>query len=79
MAGHEPDALKLTIFMLVANMTKSTWGILLLGGLNLVHGRSLWSSALATHGSKDNDEYILKTTYPLGNGKLGGRPHETLI
>ena len=37
-----------------------------------VDGRSLWSSQPATHGAQSSDEYILKTAYPIGNGRLGG-------
>lgn len=38
--------------------------------VQLTAGKSLWSSVPATYG--DDDEYILKTGYLLGNGKLGG-------
>lgn len=34
--------------------------------------KSLWSSAPATFGSSNNDDYLLKTGYLIGNGKLGG-------
>lgn len=37
-----------------------------------VDARSLWSSHPATHGPKSSDDYILKTSYPIGNGRLGG-------
>ncbi|KAK3322900.1 Six-hairpin glycosidase-like protein [Apodospora peruviana] len=43
----------------------------------LVEGKSLWSSVPASHGSRnspDKENYILKTAYPLGNGKLGAMP-----
>lgn len=39
-------------------------------------GRSLWASTPATHGNRESDDYVLKTTYPLGNGRLGGKLHE---
>lgn len=32
--------------------------------------KSLWSTSPATYG--EGDDYILKTGYLLGNGKLGG-------
>lgn len=34
--------------------------------------RSLWSPKPATYGAPTSDEFIIKTTYPLGNGRLGG-------
>lgn len=42
-------------------------------GIKLVSGRSLWSSSPATHASKASDDYLLKTGYVIGNGKLGGK------
>ncbi|KAH9909509.1 Six-hairpin glycosidase-like protein [Xylariomycetidae sp. FL2044] len=33
--------------------------------------RAFWSSSPATLGSQDGDDYILKTGYPVGNGRLG--------
>ncbi|KOS17015.1 Alpha-fucosidase A [Escovopsis weberi] len=33
--------------------------------------RKLWASTPATYGSQDSDNYLLKTAYPVGNGKLG--------
>lgn len=39
-----------------------------------VLARSLWSKVPATYGSSDRDDYILKTGYLIGNGKLGGSP-----
>ncbi|ROW00089.1 hypothetical protein VSDG_03553 [Cytospora chrysosperma] len=50
--------------------------------VQLTAGKSLWSSVPATYG--DDDEYILKTGYLLGNGKLGAIPFgppgaETLV
>ena len=37
--------------------------------------RSLWSSKPATHAYRASDDYLLKTAYPVGNGKLGGEYH----
>lgn len=39
-------------------------------GPSLPAGKSLWSTSPATYG--EGDDYILKTGYLLGNGKLGG-------
>lgn len=39
-------------------------------GPSLTVGKLLWSSTPATYG--EGDEYILKTGYLVGNGKLGG-------
>ncbi|KAJ0299067.1 hypothetical protein COL5a_007575 [Colletotrichum fioriniae] len=36
--------------------------------------RSLWSSIPATYGDSSSDTYLLKTGYPIGNGKLGAIP-----
>ncbi|KUI72100.1 Alpha-fucosidase A [Cytospora mali] len=41
-------------------------------GVHLGATKSLWSTVPATYG--DDDEYILKTAYLLGNGKLGAIP-----
>lgn len=40
--------------------------------------KSLWSKVPATYGSSNNDDYILKTGYLIGNGKLGGSPKHFL-
>ncbi|KAI0514338.1 Six-hairpin glycosidase-like protein [Xylaria bambusicola] len=39
--------------------------------LSLSDAKSLWSRSPATYGPDDSDSYILKTGYPVGNGKLG--------
>ncbi|KAI1361047.1 Six-hairpin glycosidase-like protein [Xylaria arbuscula] len=39
--------------------------------LGLSSARSLWSRSPAGYGPDDSDNYILKTGYPVGNGKLG--------
>ncbi|OLN97405.1 Alpha-fucosidase A [Colletotrichum chlorophyti] len=45
--------------------------------------RSLWSSVPAAFGDRDGDDYVLKTGYPIGNGKLGaipfGPPHDEKV
>lgn len=46
--------------------------LVLVGASQVIAGKSLWSSVPATFGTTSNDEYVLKTGYPLGNGKLGG-------
>ncbi|KXH62982.1 hypothetical protein CSAL01_08990 [Colletotrichum salicis] len=40
----------------------------------LCEARSLWSSIPATYGDSSSDTYLLKTGYPVGNGKLGAIP-----
>ena len=45
---------------------------LLLAG---VEARLLWSSKPATFGPQSSDEYIIKTTFPVGNGRLGGKDY----
>ncbi|VUC34742.1 unnamed protein product [Clonostachys rosea] len=54
----------------------STWLVaFVFGSLILVtQGRVLWSKTPATHGFKNEEGYILKTAYPLGNGRLGIMP-----
>lgn len=37
-----------------------------------VQARSLWSSIPAAFGPKESDDWIMKTAYPIGNGRLGG-------
>ncbi|KXJ93454.1 Six-hairpin glycosidase-like protein [Microdochium bolleyi] len=37
--------------------------------------RSLWSSKPADSGPRNSGEYILKSAYPLGNGRLGATPY----
>ncbi|RYC65718.1 hypothetical protein CHU98_g523 [Xylaria longipes] len=39
--------------------------------LGLSEAKSLWSRSPAEYGSDDSDNYMLKTGYPVGNGKLG--------
>ncbi|KAL4977124.1 alpha-fucosidase A [Aspergillus desertorum] len=39
-----------------------------------VHGKALRSSSPATYGTTDGNDYILKTGYLIGNGKLGVIP-----
>ncbi|KAH7033636.1 Six-hairpin glycosidase-like protein [Microdochium trichocladiopsis] len=39
------------------------------------HARTLWSSKPADAGPRSGQEYILKTAYPLGNGRLGATPY----
>ncbi|KAL4994579.1 alpha-fucosidase A [Aspergillus recurvatus] len=39
-----------------------------------VHGKALRSSSPATYGTTDGSDYILKTGYLIGNGKLGVIP-----
>ncbi|KAI1751610.1 Six-hairpin glycosidase-like protein [Xylaria castorea] len=39
--------------------------------LGLSDAKSLWSRSPAGYGSDDSDDYLLKTGYPVGNGKLG--------
>ncbi|KAF6786806.1 glycoside hydrolase family 95 protein [Colletotrichum sojae] len=46
----------------------------LLSTAALCEARSFWSSKPATFGDRDGDEYLLKTGYPVGNGKLGAIP-----
>ncbi|KAI1108548.1 glycoside hydrolase family 95 protein [Nemania sp. NC0429] len=41
------------------------------GGLTLSSAKSLWSRQPAGYGPDDSDTYLLKTGYPIGNGKLG--------
>ncbi|KAI0009736.1 glycoside hydrolase family 95 protein [Xylariaceae sp. FL0662B] len=43
-------------------------------GIVLVEARSLRSSVPATSGPGDTDSWILKTGYPIGNGRLGVIP-----
>lgn len=55
-------------------MMKSPVAVFLfsLATLDPCHGKVLWSSSPATYGPRESDKYILKTGYPVGNGKLGG-------
>lgn len=48
------------------------WTFLPAAFFGLAAGRSLWSSRPASYGDRSTDDYILKSAYPLGNGKLGG-------
>ncbi|KAL1861432.1 hypothetical protein VTK73DRAFT_7114 [Phialemonium thermophilum] len=43
-------------------------------GADSTQAKSLWSSKPATFGPQSSDDYILKTGYPVGNGKLGAIP-----
>lgn len=43
-------------------------------GMTLVGARSLLSSTPASFGPPESNEYILKTGYPVGNGRLGAIP-----
>lgn len=38
----------------------------------VAQARTFWSSVPASFGPQDSDDWILKTGYPLGNGRLGG-------
>lgn len=40
--------------------------------LGLSDAKSFWSKSPAGYGPDDSDNYVLKTGYPVGNGKLGG-------
>lgn len=51
---------------------KGTLALAWLQAASLGSARSLWSSQPATYAPQSSDETILKTTYPIGNGKLGG-------
>ncbi|CAI6092029.1 unnamed protein product [Clonostachys chloroleuca] len=44
-------------------------------GIGIASGRSLWSSKPATHAYRASPDYLLKTAYPVGNGRLGALPH----
>ncbi|KAI0965276.1 Six-hairpin glycosidase-like protein [Xylaria arbuscula] len=50
-----------------------SFGIVLIVGscLGFSDAKSLWSTSPAGYGPNDSDNYILKTGYPVGNGKLG--------
>lgn len=37
-----------------------------------VEAKTLWSSKPADAGPREGPEYILKSAYPIGNGRLGG-------
>ncbi|PSR97775.1 Six-hairpin glycosidase-like protein [Coniella lustricola] len=66
-------------------MVRSIVALLLVHhGILRAAARSLWSAAPATYGSSSDDDYILKTGYLLGSGKLGAIPFgppggETLV
>lgn len=38
----------------------------------VVEAKTLWSSKPADAGPREGPEYILKSAYPIGNGRLGG-------
>ncbi|RYP93568.1 hypothetical protein DL770_000310 [Monosporascus sp. CRB-9-2] len=42
--------------------------------VTVTSARSLWSSIPAAFGPQDSDDWILKTGYPVGNGRLGAIP-----
>ncbi|KAI0531756.1 Six-hairpin glycosidase-like protein [Xylaria digitata] len=44
------------------------------GFLRLSNAKSLWSMSPAGYGPDNSDNYLLKTGYPVGNGKLGVIP-----
>jgi alpha-L-fucosidase 2 len=48
-------------------------GLVALCLIEAVNAKSFWSSKPATFGTDKDAEYILKTAYPVGNGKLGGK------
>ncbi|KAI1421283.1 Six-hairpin glycosidase-like protein [Xylaria sp. FL1777] len=52
---------------------KSTFvtAVILGGCLRLSNAKSLWSTNPAGYGPDDSENYLLKTGYPVGNGKLG--------
>jgi hypothetical protein len=52
---------------------KKTIAVALLQVATLGSARSLWSAQPATYAPQSSDETILKTTYPIGNGRLGGK------
>lgn len=54
-------------------VASGTWALVVLAGASHAVARSFWSSSPATYGSKDKDSYLLKTGYPIGNGRLGGK------
>jgi hypothetical protein len=47
--------------------------------LSFSDAKFLWAKSPATYGPSDSDTYLLKTGYPVGNGKLGGQEHATCI
>ncbi|CAH0024805.1 unnamed protein product [Clonostachys rhizophaga] len=53
--------------MISASLIVTIW-------FGLATGRSFWSSTPAGYGSQLADDYVLKTAYPLGNGRLGAMP-----
>ncbi|KAI9166450.1 Alpha-fucosidase A [Paramyrothecium foliicola] len=56
----------------MTTMAKSvSIGLLALGLATLTEARTFWASEPATYGTRDDAEYILKTAYPMGNGRLG--------
>ncbi|OHE92858.1 hypothetical protein CORC01_11864 [Colletotrichum orchidophilum] len=54
--------------------TTSSWALTLCASFALCEARSLWSSIPTTYGDSSSDTYLLKTGYPIGNGKLGAIP-----
>ena len=46
---------------------------MLAAAADLATARSLWSSKPATHAFRASKDYLLKTGYAVGNGKLGGQ------
>ncbi|KAK4235693.1 Six-hairpin glycosidase-like protein [Achaetomium macrosporum] len=48
--------------------------LVLSASLALADAKVLWASTPASYGSQSSENYILKTGYPVGNGKLGAIP-----
>ncbi|KAJ4422626.1 hypothetical protein N0V82_002745 [Gnomoniopsis sp. IMI 355080] len=66
--------------MLPLGISTTLW----LTAVSVVKAKSLWSKIPATYGSTNDEDYILKTGYLVGNGKLGAIPFgspgaETLV
>jgi hypothetical protein len=63
--------------LLLVTMGTSLLSLLALAAsLTLAEAKALWASTPATHGDQSSESYILKTGYPVGNGKLGGEESE---
>ncbi|KAL4815397.1 alpha-fucosidase A [Aspergillus spinulosporus] len=58
-------------------MRKTTLFLAVTFAASNAHGRALSSSSPATYGTTDGSDYILKTGYLIGNGKLGVIPFGT--
>jgi alpha-L-fucosidase 2 len=48
------------------------WLLMASAALDLVSAKELWSSKPASYTKQGSAEYLLRTGYPVGNGKLGG-------